>query len=130
MKIGVALFFKDPLKPLAVANGFEETLVYLSTQHSSLYADIPDIMDRVETSLNIPKAALRAIDSEGRVICAFIPERTLCVPVDTSAEMSKKPVVVMSIYSPRVNRDDPKRVEMRQHFDKLFTFCVELFLRR
>ncbi|TGZ75685.1 hypothetical protein CRM22_000231 [Opisthorchis felineus] len=120
---GVAIFCRDPLKPIAATEGFAQTLAYIDQYSLSCENGVFP-----ESGVEICPKDLKAIDSEGRFLVAFFPPQAIR-RLDDLRIGPNRPLAVISVYVPRVSPDDPNRVNFRSKFEELFSVCVNKLLR-
>ncbi|CAL8098339.1 unnamed protein product [Calicophoron daubneyi] len=119
---GVAVFCRDPIRPIAAAEGLINTLVYVFRLTTKPPIDSSEVINVLSAELNISADDAKKIDQEGRLLSVFFPSTHL---KSCNANISvEKSLAVISVYMPRLNVEETKRLEFRILFERAVRFCA------
>nr|CAH8847688.1 unnamed protein product [Trichobilharzia regenti] len=122
---GVAIFCRNPIKPVKTYHSLNEMIIEITSPGSD-GCELTNGWDFLMRELNISHTEARNLDAEGRILALQFPADIF----DVVGSDSKRclPLVVMSIYFPRLNSEDVNRLNFKHNFQHAVKLCTELFL--
>ncbi|CAH8522591.1 unnamed protein product [Schistosoma intercalatum] len=118
---GTAVFCRNPLKPTKTFHNLNDILV----ESISCRNNPTDGWSFLKTKLNITHTEARNLDAEGRVLGLQF-STDIFTPFRIPDE--KRPLIVLSIYFPRLNPENVERLNYKHLFQSAVQLCIESLL--